>query len=362
MPRVKRFVMFAGTRPEIIKLVPVRDALRLQRAHVDLIVIGQQPDLLQDTGAVVTLAIPRDDGTLAELHTGIITALQSFPFWEYDAVLVQGDTATAFAAAYAAHLVRSPIAHVEAGLRTHARNPWPEEANRRLIAALADWHFTTTPLARANLIAEGVPGDTIHYVGSTGIDALHTVLAQVPPLFVTSLNTDRVGAVVPDWPWRVLVTCHRRENVDRIPQITDAIARLAPEAFEVIWPRHPNYAGDALDAYQRAAAMSHVHGVDPLPPATLAHLLQGVDLVITDSGGVIEEATELDQPCLILRDETERPEALDEACVLVSHEQMTSLTDLVERYVGRPRSSCGRFGDGQAAARIADVLTRPASG
>lgn len=352
-------MLFAGTRPEVIKLTPVVESLRAHGAHADLIVIGQQPDLLRDTGAAVTMMIPRDSGTLAELHVRVIEALQEFPFWEYDAAIVQGDTATALAAAYSAHLAGCPIAHVEAGLRSFSYYPWPEEHNRRLIAVLARWHFAPTPISERNLIAEGVSRAAIHVVGSTGIDALHVALAQTPPLFVTTLRGD--AAQPRGWPWRVLVTCHRRENVERIPELGRALEQLPSETFEVIWLRHPNYAGDALDAFHLASTAPHVHGMDPMPPLTVAHLLQVVDLVVTDSGGLIEEATELEQPCLILRNETERPEALDEACVLVSHEQMTSLSALVEEFVSRPRTSRGRFGDGHASDRIAQVLVHGAS-
>lgn len=354
---MERFVLFAGTRPEIIKMTPVVETLRAYGARADLIVIGQQPDLIRDTGATIGIAVTRETGTLAELHARVIDVLQDFPFWEYDAAIVQGDTATALAAAYAAHLARCPVAHVEAGLRSFADNPWPEEHNRRLIAVLARWHFAPTPLNRRNLLAEGVHDSAIHVVGSTGIDALHQSLEEVAPLFVTSLN-----AGTGDPPWRVVVTCHRRENADRIPALADALLALPAEAFEVIWLRHPNYAGDALDAFRRASAAPHIHGMDPLPPSTVAHLMRGAELIVTDSGGIIEEATELELPCLILRDETERPEALDETCALVPRERMMSLTELVERFVGRPRTSRGRFGDGQAAQRIAEVLRRPASG
>lgn len=360
-----RFALFAGTRPEVIKLRPVWRALSNWCIDLEFVLIEQQPDLLKDALPDIPhtrIALTRTTGTLPELFREITAALTSFPFPAFDGVIVQGDTSTAAAVALVARYAGTPVAHVEAGLRTYRPQPFPEELNRRVIAQTASWHFAPTSRACANLGAEHIDPAQVWVTGNTGIDALYDVLRH------GGGTLQRIADVLHGQHERqlILVTCHRRENARRLTALAGAIEQLSAERYFVVWPRHPNYTGTpGLIAYEAAAAQDHVQGTDPLDHRELVQLLSRSHLVITDSGGIIEEAAELERPCLILRDETERPEALDEGCVLVPREQMTSLGSLIENFTAKlqPRTSRGCFGDGHAGDAIADVLvTARASG
>lgn len=352
-------VIFVGTRPEVIKMAPVCWALDNQSIPYHLVGIQQQPSLLsphiKELGleSHQSIWIERSDSSLNELLAKELLAVQSFYAStqnHYRIALVHGDTTTALAAAIGSFHKDLVVGHVEAGLRTPSLySPFPEEANRRLIDQLAKYHFAPTWNAVANVM-QGIPeaqqrASHVYRTGNTGIDTLRrTLLKQPCPGVVKELVGDRRFA---------LLTCHRRENWERIGSLTAALKRV-PDYINIIWPLHPN---PAL-ARQIQAALDDHHNIRLIGPQSytaMAHFIQRASLVITDSGGIIEEAADLEKATLILRDETERPEALDESCQLVPHTQWSTLP---QRIVGIPtrRMSKGRFGDGTAGKQIAGVI------
>jgi UDP-N-acetylglucosamine 2-epimerase (non-hydrolysing) len=365
-----RVLVAFGTRPEAIKLFSVIAALRADpRFTVRVCVSGQHRGILDQ---VLDLAGIRPDHDLdlmrpghsldalwAALLTGIGEVLDAE---RPDRVLVQGDTATAFCAALAAYHRRIPVAHVEAGLRSQdIYQPWPEEVNRRLIAPIADLHFAPTESAAAAFRAEGVPEAQIHLVGNTVVDALHWVRERnrlAPP-------AGPLAALAEQFEGRriVAVTSHRRENLgEGLAGIAAALARLATRKdIALIFPLHPNPAVRAVFE-RRLGAFPNVALVEPLDYPQFVHLLDICALVLTDSGGVQEEAPGLGKPVLVMRETTERPEGIaagtarlvgTDADRIVAGTQ--ALLDDPETYaaMSRPHQP---FGDGRAARRIAEIL------
>ena len=344
-----------GTRPEAVKLAPILLALESEPDIVSLVcVTGPHRALLdqvlcyfgidphfdlglmergQSLNALVSRAIDRLDRVLAEAGP--------------DRVIVQGDTSTALAAALAAFNRGIPIAHVEAGLRTYAHAPFPEEANRRAIASLADMHFAPTPAARGNLCAERLRGE-VFVTGNSGIDALRLVLADPRPAALPPLDPAKK---------LVLVTCHRRESFGApFASICAALEALGDRAdVEILFPRHPN---PALDR----PGPRNVRLIEPLPLPAFVGLMARADLILTDSGGVQEEAAALGKPVIILRDATERPESLAAGAVLAGTAASRIVTAAGARLdgAGDPIRPTDLFGDGRAAGRVVDgLLGRP---
>ncbi len=216
--------------------------------------------------------------------------------------MVEGDTTTVFAAALGAFYQGISVAHVEAGLRTSDRgNPFPEEANRRLVAQLADLHFAPTTMARANLLREGIAAETVHVVGNTGIDALQWATARVDPAQYRPAAGRRL----------LLVTAHRRENLGApLSGICDGVAQLAArDDVEVLWPLHPNPEVRRV-VEQWLAGRANVRLCGPLDYPDMVAAMQASSLLLTDSGGVQEEGPALGRPVLVLREATERPEGI----------------------------------------------------
>jgi len=259
-----------------------------------------------------------------------------------DRVIVQGDTSTAFAAALAAFHLGIPVAHIEAGLRTYRpAAPFPEEANRRAIALVADQHFAPTPAAKANLAAERLHGD-IHVTGNSGIDALRLVLGEIGP----PPPADRAKRLI-------LVTCHRRESFGApFAAICAALERLAARPdVDVLFPRHPNPA--------LGAPPPHARTLPPLGLADFIRLMRRADLILTDSGGVQEEAAALGTPVVVLRDSTERPES---GAILAGADpdRILAAADAWLEGTLPPPAPSHVYGDGFAARRIvAGLLGRP---
>ena len=281
--------------------------------------------------------------------------------------MVQGDTTTAFACGLASYLSghRALVAHVEAGLRTADRwSPFPEEMNRKLLSSVADLHFAPTPRARDNLLAEGVDPSTILVTGNTVIDALLAVTAGPAPEDLA----ERLGDLKLDSGRRmILVTLHRRESFgDAHGRAFTALRRVAtahPEDVDVVYPVHlnPLVRDQALAAL---ADLPNVHLVDPLPYDAFVHLLKRSWLVLTDSGGIQEEAPSLQVPVLVARDMTERPEAqaVGASRVLGTDEEalVGALEELLSDEQARDAMRPGRnpYGDGEACKRIASSLLR----
>jgi UDP-N-acetylglucosamine 2-epimerase (non-hydrolysing) len=364
-----------GTRPEAIKLAPVVKALS-GRPDFDckICVTGQHREMLAQVLELFelrpdwNLELMRPNQDLAYLTgaalSGVSEVLDAF---RPQRVIVQGDTTTTFAASLAAFYQRIPVAHVEAGLRTdNIYSPWPEEVNRRLVSHIADLHFAPTVRARDNLQREGIGAARILVTGNTGIDALLSVaelLDERPQL------RSRLEAMLPaNFAGRrvILMTGHRRESLDGgIARICRTMARIAERPdVAVVFPvhRNPNVRG----AVEPLHGHANVLLTDPVGYPELVFLLKRCHFVVTDSGGIQEEAPSFGKPVLVTRDTTERPEAMELGLArLVGtdaqrlYAEMSALLDDPEAYARMSRIA-NPYGDGRASARIAQRLTAEA--
>jgi UDP-N-acetylglucosamine 2-epimerase (non-hydrolysing) len=357
-----------GTRPEAIKLCPlIRELRSREELAVRICVTAQHRGMLDqvlDAFEVTPdydLNLMRPHQTLSGLTARILEAIEPvLAEVSPGMVIVQGDTTTTLAAALAAFYHRIPSAHVEAGLRTgDPAHPFPEEMNRVITSRLADLHFAPTARAAANLIAEGVPPSRVHVTGNTGIDAV---------LYVRdALEAGTLPAA--DWscldPARrlIVVTGHRRENFGgAFAREMRALARLAARPdVQLIYPvhRNPNVLGPA---HELLGGRPNVHLVEPLPYVPFVDLLRRAHFIITDSGGIQEEAPSLGKPVLVMREKTERPEAVEAGTVKsvgTDEERIvteaTRLLDDPAEYARMTRVH-NPFGDGQASGRIAEIL------
>jgi len=356
-----------GTRPEAIKLAPVIHALRDRGQNVVLVATGQHPDLapvmLGEAGLTpdIDLAVNQSGATPAQLLAAILTYISPvFAAYRPQLAIVQGDTVSALAAALGAAYARVPVAHVEAGLRTgDVDEPFPEEMQRVLVAPLASLHFAPTTRAKAALLREGVPEASIHVTGNSGIDGLfHTVarLAADPGLRATMVS--RFPFVSRAARPLIILTVHRRENIGpRLHIIAAAIARLAGfcEA-EIVVPMHPNPQVQT-QLRERLNGLKGIHLIPAVDHASMVWLMQNSRLLLTDSGGLQEEAPSLGLRTLVLRTTTERMEALASGASELVELQADSIVGAVRRTLSRPpMSPVHPFGDGLAARRIAAVI------
>ena len=361
--------LIGGTRPEAIKLAPVAIAMRgaglLQPV---LVASGQHPTMVHqalaafDLAPDVNLQIIRSSGTQAELLTEMIRQLDEL--WAERtpaAVIVQGDTTTSLAGALAAFWRRIPVVHLEAGLRSgDLDSPFPEEANRRLIAQVAGLHLAPTPLAAMNLLDENIATGDVLIAGNTVVDATLAVAGRQLPYENPEVAAARDGSV----NRLILVTAHRRESwgdpLDRIlAAVRELVARYAD--IEVILPSHPNPAVRAqVDA--ALAGVERVTVTDPLPYPDLSRLLSEAYLVLTDSGGIQEEAPSFGVPALVLRDVTERVESLHAGCArLVGSDTdliVKEASVLLDSRVRRDAMTAGGnpYGDGLSGHRRAQAV------
>ena len=368
--------MIFGTRPEAIKLCPLILALKKHPDEVDcrVCVTGQHRQMLDQVlnvfGVVpdTDLNLMQPNQTLGSLTAHAIEKLDAY-FAEVkpDIAVVQGDTTTVLAGALAAFYHKIPVAHVEAGLRTgNMLSPWPEEANRVLTTRLARWHFCPTETSRQNLLKEGVPDANIHVTGNTVIDALHWALGylndnpvEIPGLtkeFIDSLSQKRM----------VLITGHRRENFgDGFRNICQAIVELArrfPDV-EYVYPVHLNpNVQQPVNEIIGAAALKNIHLIRPLEYLPFLSLMSKAYLILTDSGGVQEEAPSLGKPVLVMRDTTERPEAVTAGTVRLVGSDFRKIVESCdamltdEEAYRKMANAVNPYGDGKAVERIVDVL------
>ncbi|MBK8764456.1 MAG: UDP-N-acetylglucosamine 2-epimerase (non-hydrolyzing) [Burkholderiaceae bacterium] len=374
-------VMCMGTRPEIIKMAPVYRALREASLPVALLHTGQHEEMAWPLYAFFgmrperAIALERKSDALAHLNAQLLSEIHTaFESLKPSAVLVHGDTSSALAAAQAAFFLKLPVGHVEAGLRSHdAFDPFPEEMNRTLIGRLARWHFAPTPVAVENLSREGVAADRIHLVGNSIVDATALAvdhLAGLPdgglgllPASLAGLDQAITGRRL------LLVTAHRRENWgDGIASIAKAVARLLEEdpGFVAVWPVHANpRVRDTVARVMQslsAAARARLFVCEPLNYAPLMWVMQRSWVILTDSGGIQEEALSQRVPVMVLRDTTERPEVLEAGAGLLvgtdSDKICAAVTALVEQPAmhQRMRSTRNPFGDGTTSRQIAGIL------
>jgi len=354
-----------GTRPEAIKLAPVVRCLKADaRFSVRIAVTAQHRAMLDQVLEAFAirpdydLDVMQPGQTLASSASKILASLEPVLDAEKpDCVIVQGDTTTAFCGALAAFYKTIPVAHVEAGLRTgDLLQPFPEEANRVLTGRIATLHFAATEAAAENLRREGVPEKNIYVTGNTGIDAVLAVRASLP-------------AVEPCAKKMILVTAHRRESFgEGFVHICAALRRLAARGdVEIVYPVHPNPNVRAVvDAHLRG--VEHISLIEPLEYAAFVALMNRAHILLTDSGGIQEEGPSLGKPVLVMREKTERPEAVAAGTAILTgtdEEKIVAeacrLLDDAEEYARRARIH-NPYGDGQASARIRDVLIRHFSG
>ncbi|MGE3914418.1 MAG: non-hydrolyzing UDP-N-acetylglucosamine 2-epimerase [Hyphomicrobiaceae bacterium] len=351
-----------GTRPECVKMAPVIKALAGRPGlAVRVVGTGQHRELTRQTLGIfgiepdIDLDVMRPSQTLAGLTARILERLE--PILESEApalVLAQGDTTSVMVAALASFYRRIPFGHVEAGLRTHdIRNPFPEELNRVVAGRVADLHFAPTEAARANLLAEGTAPDTIHVTGNTVIDALLDVAARDLECAYPTVAGRKL----------VLVTAHRRENFgEPLARICAALRQLHDRHadIEIVYPVHPNPNVRAT-VEPALSGLARVHLIEPVDYLTMAALMKQSWIVLTDSGGIQEEAPALAKPVLVLREETERPEAVAAgaaALVGTSTDRIVAAAESLlaggEAYA-RMAQGISPYGDGKAAPRIADI-------
>ncbi len=351
MLSAKRIDIVVGTRPEAIKLAPVAAALAARGLPPRLILTGQHPLVPVDHGLAgfehVWLRCPPQvdpDATVAEVAKAVAPLLAERPAL----LVVQGDTASALGGALAGFAGAVPVAHVEAGLRSFdPAMPWPEEQYRTAIDARADLLFAPTELSAGNLEAEGVPGQ-IFVTGNTGIDALLATAERSPP-----------ATRVQDSGIRLLVTCHRRESWgEGLRSIAAACVELAsshPLAIDLVLHPNPAVAGMMRELLNRKPG---IRLVEPLAHADMVAAMQSCDILLSDSGGMQEEAPALGIPLLVLREKTERPEGVASGNMLLVGTDQRRIVDNVVRLLDPAvRAAMGRrafpFGDGHSAEQIA---------
>jgi len=368
-----RVLVVFGTRPEAIKMAPVVAALQSRPDTFETViaVTAQHRDMLDQVLRIFNITpdhdldIMRAGQSLAQVTVRSLEGLT--PLMESvlpDVVLVQGDTTTTFAAALAAFYHHVPIGHVEAGLRTYdLEQPFPEEANRQLTTRLCRWHFAPTEQARRNLLAEGIAPSTVEVTGNTVVDAL-LATADRPYDFPAG----PIAEALATGRRLVLVTAHRRENWGApLERICEAVARIIDENpdVHVLFATHSNPIV-AEPAAMRLGALERVDLIGPQDYLPFTKLLRAATLIISDSGGIQEEAPTFGVPTLVLREVTERPEALAAGVVRLVGTQTDSIVDQAnlllqdsDEYTAMAHHA-NPFGDGHAAERIVDILSRDA--
>jgi UDP-N-acetylglucosamine 2-epimerase (non-hydrolysing) len=355
-----KVLLFFGTRPEAIKLAPVLQALRsVERIEPVVCVSAQHRELLDQALQLFSIApdydldLMRPDQDLFQITRSILERIEPvLSSKRPDLVIVQGDAHTAFVGALASYYAKIPIAHVEAGLRTHDKYaPFPEEMNRAFIDRVADLHFASTKNARENLLAEGLAEESVYVTGNTEIDALFLARERVPLVEVPIS-----GKVI-------LVTVHRRESFHGgILRICEALRELAQRRdVTIVYPVHPN-PNVRRTVEAKLAGRERISLIDPLDYVSFVHLMARATIIFTDSGGVQEGAAALHIPLLVLRDTTERVEGLQNGgarLVGTDPERIVAeanrLLDDKHAYDKMARAK-NPYGDGHAATRIVEII------
>ena len=362
-----RIMSVFGTRPEAIKMAPlVKELASREEIESLCCVTAQHRQMLDsvmkvfDLRADCDLDIMTPRQTLSSITSKCLTGMDgAIERLKPDMILVHGDTSTTFAGALSAFYHQVPVGHVEAGLRTYDKySPFPEEMNRRLVTAIADLYFCPTKNNRDNLLKEGIEKG-IFITGNTVIDALRTTVRSDYVFATQKLNElDYANRKV------ILVTCHRRENYgDPMRNIMLALRQIAEqnEDVELVYPVHLSpVVREAVDAYLRGAP--RVHLIEPLPADEMHNIMARCYMVLTDSGGLQEEAPALGKPVLVMRRETERPEAVEAGTVKLCGVVQDDIVTMAERLI-RDRNAYEKmahavnpYGDGKACARIADAI------
>ena len=372
---MKKILLVFGTRPEAIKMCPlVKEFQKHPDSFETLVcVTGQHREMLDqvlrifDVQPDYDLNIMKQGQDLYDVTARVLTGMREvLDKSQPDVVLVHGDTTTSMAAALAAFYRQIPVGHVEAGLRTHdLYSPWPEEMNRQVTGRIASYHFAPTPLSLQNLLDEGVAGQKIAVTGNTVIDALQWVVENVLRTGYRPKDPS-VAALLQDDRRMVLITGHRRENFgEGFINICLAIKDLANRYPDVdfVYPMHlnPNVRRPIQEVFGEHPR-ANLHFIEPLDYLDFVCLMEHSTLVLTDSGGIQEEAPGLGKPVLVMRDTTERPEALEAGTVLLVGTDRKRITNEVARLLDDPEhyrsmsQAVNPYGDGKACARIVEKL------
>ena len=368
-----KILLVFGTRPEAIKMAQlVKHLQTLPAFETRVCVTAQHREMLDQVLNLfeitpdfdLNLMKPGQD--LTDITAGVLQGLkETLGKWRPDAVLVHGDTSTTLAATLAAFYQRIPVGHIEAGLRTgNLYSPWPEEANRKLTGVLAHWHFAPTDASRDNLLAEGVAPDNVHVTGNTVIDALLQVRDRIRRDSALQQSFAEQFRFIDPTKRLVLVTGHRRENFGGgFERICEALARIATDHADaqVVYPVHLN--PQVQEPVRRLLGnIGNVHLIPPLDYLPFVYLMDRSALILTDSGGIQEEAPSLGKPVLVMRDTTERPEAVAAGTVkLVGTDaarivaQTHALLTDSAAYQAMAHAH-NPYGDGQACQRISKAL------
>ena len=373
----KKILVVFGTRPEAIKMAPLVQQLQQQTAwDVRLCVTAQHRQMLDQVLELFQLTpdydlnLMRPNQSLNQLAARVLTELEPvLAEFKPDVVCVHGDTLTTLTTALAAYFQQIPVAHIEAGLRTgNIYSPWPEEANRRLTAGITRWHFAPTAKAREHLLAESIPSDQIHVTGNTVIDALLTVSEQLQQdsdkqtAYAQLFAELQFDAQHP----MLLVTGHRRESFGAgFERICAALAELAQQRpeLQIVYPVHLNpNVQEPVNRHLRD--LPNVHLLAPQDYEPFVYLMNQATVILTDSGGIQEEAPSLGKPVLVMRDTTERPEAVDAGTVKLVGTDSAAIVREVGRLLDDPTAyqamsrAHNPYGDGKACQRIIDVLQK----
>lgn len=367
-----RVLSVFGTRPEAIKMAPVVKELS-SNPHIEakVCVTAQHRQMLDQVLTLFGIApdfdldLMKPGQDLTDITSNVLLGMRRvFNEWRPDYVLVHGDTTTTLATGLAAYYEKIPVGHVEAGLRTgDIYSPWPEEMNRRIAGAIAQVHFAPTETAKDNLLREGVRKEAIHVTGNTVIDALLEVVHRLRSDVELKVSTEQKFKFLDSSKRLILVTGHRRENFGSgFENICTAIQTIGERCdVEIVYPVHLN--PNVQEPVKRLLGnRKNIHLIEPLDYLPFVYLMDQSHILLTDSGGVQEEAPSLGKPVLVMRNTTERPEAVTAGTVsLVSTDQKTIVTEthrLLDDHAEYERMSHAHnpYGDGQAANRIVNVL------
>ncbi|MGR5187688.1 non-hydrolyzing UDP-N-acetylglucosamine 2-epimerase [Photobacterium damselae] len=369
----KKVLTVFGTRPEAIKMAPLVHALANDdRFDAKVCVTAQHREMLDQVLELFEITPDYDlnlmkaGQTLNDITARILLELKSvLQEFKPDVVLVHGDTATTFAASLAAYYEQIAVGHVEAGLRTgNLYSPWPEEANRKLTAALAKYHFAPTETSKTNLLKENYSEDNIFITGNTVIDALLMVKAKI------DTNSDLKSTLASQFPFRdeskkmILVTGHRRESFgggfERICQALAMIAKENPDV-QIVYPMHLN--PNVREPVNRIlSGIDNIYLIDPQQYLPFIYLMDHSHIILTDSGGIQEEAPSLGKPVLVMRDTTERPEAVDAGTVKLVGTDINIITSTLNMLLTDDESykkmsfAHNPYGDGKACSQILNTL------
>ncbi len=364
-----------GTRPEAIKMASVVKALDADPFfEAKVCVTGQHRQMLDQVLDLFTirpdfdLNLMKPGQDLSDITSNVLLGMRNvYKQWQPDIILVHGDTSTTLAASLSAYYAKVKVGHVEAGLRTHNKySPWPEEMNRRVTGAITDIHFAPTEKARTNLLAEGAADSTIHVTGNTVIDALLNVAERIRTYNPLQTELAAQFDFLDASKRLVLVTGHRRENFGMgFENICQALSQLARRTdVQILYPVHlnPNVQEPVLRILGNVPNVKLIEPLDYLP---FVYLMDRSTLIITDSGGVQEEAPSLGKPVLLMRDTTERPEAIEAGTVKLVGTNVTTIVSEANRLLDDPKAYDGMarahnpYGDGKSANRIREILKNP---